>query len=238
MICTVPSWVIPGTYVENLDFLSRQQTVAGVELLFYLYDAETEALLDTELPKIKEYADRFVFTVHMPDPLKAEHAALIEKLLPIGRHFILHPPAPEYSDAAYRLYERWVQAYDLNAKDNGLFLTENTLPGRQEAFIQAMPDASLCLDTGHCLLEGKDPRKLLYEYRTKTREIHLHSINKVAALKDGRLEDHRPISLQDYWIPDFLIQLGSFDGIVNSELFSWQEAAGNLAILRENKLVS
>lgn len=233
MICTVPSWVIPGSYVENLAFLKNQKSVSGVELLFYIYDKETESLLNSELPEIKAYSDRFVFTVHMPDLLKAEHANLVEKLLPISRHFILHPPGPGQEDTFYRLYESWVQAYDINGKDTGLFLTENTLPGRQEAFLRNRPDASLCLDTGHCLLEGQDPCIVLDKHSAKIHEIHLHSVNKEAAQKDGRLQDHRPISLNDSWIPDFLSQLSSFNGIVNSELFSWAEASQNLVLLKD-----
>jgi len=45
---SVPSFVIPGTYLENVLFLEDFAEIRAVELLFYLYDPETRELLIRE----------------------------------------------------------------------------------------------------------------------------------------------------------------------------------------------
>ena len=47
-ILSTPSWVIPGTYAENLRFIENKKEIMGVELLFFLYDEEIKTQLDED----------------------------------------------------------------------------------------------------------------------------------------------------------------------------------------------
>ena len=62
MVLSIPSYVIPGTYVENLRFLADKPSVQGVELLFYFWDAETQGLLAREEDEIRSLSERFLAT--------------------------------------------------------------------------------------------------------------------------------------------------------------------------------
>jgi hypothetical protein len=228
MVVTVPSWVIPGTYRENLVFLADQTAITGVELLFFLYDGEVKALLDTEWPAIREYARRFTFTVHLPDRVRPEHEELVGRLFPYTRHFIVHPPLPGEAEALGGLLRSWAGTY---GKDR-LFLLENTLPGRLEALEPHLPpEAGFCMDTGHLLLEGRDPAAFFKRHRDRIGEIHLHGTDRDAAARDGRLPDHRPINAGAPWVRELLPCLAGFAGVVNLEVFSWEEAERSLSVL-------
>jgi hypothetical protein len=82
---SVPSWVIPGTYAENLRFLETKEEVRGVELLFYLYNGEVKAELDREWEGIRGCKERFVFTAHLPDEFSPSHEELVVRLAPLVR---------------------------------------------------------------------------------------------------------------------------------------------------------
>ena len=69
MTLSVPSYVIPGTYAENLRFLADKTAVDGVELLFYLYDEEVRTLMLAEIAEIRQFRSRFAYTVHMIDSM-------------------------------------------------------------------------------------------------------------------------------------------------------------------------
>ena len=111
MRISVPSWVIPGTYAENLGFLAEKREITGVELLFFIYDDETKQMLRDEWDVIESYAGRFTYTVHLPDRILPEHAELVERFLPHVRNFVVHPYPAEGADAERRLLEAWRTAY-------------------------------------------------------------------------------------------------------------------------------
>ena len=111
MRIAVPSWVIPGTYGENLRFLQKDSRIDTVELLFFLYDEEVRAQLDTEWPIILEYAERFRYTVHLPDALTEDHEELIVRLLPLADHFVTHPGDPAKADTLAELISGWSRQY-------------------------------------------------------------------------------------------------------------------------------
>jgi hypothetical protein len=230
MTLSVPSWVIPGTYRENLAFLADKAAVTGVELLFFLYDDEVKALLDHEWPAVREYAQRFTFTVHLPDRVRPEHEELVHRLFPHTRHFIVHPGPPEEAEALGGLLCSWVKTYH----GDRLFLLENTLPGRLEALEPRLPpETGLCMDTGHLLLEGGDPAAFFRQHKNRVGEIHLHGVDRAAADRDGRLPDHRSIKAGEPWVRELLSRLEGFTGVVNLEVFSWEEAARSIRVLKE-----
>ncbi len=239
MRIAVPSWVIPGTYGENLRFLQKDKRIDTVELLFFLYDNEVRAQLEAEWPAILEHARRFRYTVHLPDALTKDHEELVERLLPVADHFVTHPGDPAKADGLAELISGWSRQYGpggAGLKDT-LFILENTQGNRLEALRERLPQAGLCMDTGHLLLAGIDPIDYYLSHKVLIREIHLHGVDREAAKSDGRLPDHRPITGREPWFQRLEGELRSFQGIVNLEVFSWVEAERSLLALRERGLL-
>jgi sugar phosphate isomerase/epimerase len=228
-IISTPSWVMEGTYADNLRFLAGQKT-GGVEILCFIYDNETRALLNAEYDTIKQFAKRFAFTLHLPDNLLEEHTALIEQFAPLVRHFIVHPDRnhdkfPAQAALLERLFARF-------GKEK--FALENTGPGCLEKLLALLPDdVYLCMDTGHLLLEGKSPAEYYRRFAPRILEIHLHALDAEAAKVDERLPDHRALKAGEPWLAEFLEAAKDFAGIVNLEVFSWAEAAQSLNVLEE-----
>jgi sugar phosphate isomerase/epimerase len=226
----VPSWVIPGTCLENLRFLEDKKDIDGVELLFFLYDEEIKALLDKEWAGIHEYARRFTFTAHLPDVLKPEHEELTEKLLPLVKHYIVHPAPADKAEEQAGFLTDWMKRYGASR-----FVLENTHNGRLEKLLSFLPEAKICMDTGHLLLDGKNPAAFFAEHRSRIAEIHLHGLDREKALLDGRLPDHRPLA-GDPWLRELLPMLDDpkeeNPAFINLEVFSWEEVLISIATLK------
>ncbi|MHB9293624.1 hypothetical protein Holit_02751 [Hollandina sp. SP2] len=235
MRLAVPSWVIPGTYLENLMFLQGQPVIKGVELLFFFYDRETQALLQKEWEGIQELRNRFSFTVHLPEPLLPVHAELVERLLPLARHYIFHPGPPEDAQALAGLIASWGNRFNWGKNP---FLAENTLLRKFEALLEYLPDdVGICMDTGHLLLEGKEPGAFYRRFKERIQEIHLHGLDREKARIDGRLPDHRPLHLEEPWFQEMIPLLAAFTGTVNLEVFSWEEVLESIRVLHAAGLI-
>ncbi|MDR1576305.1 MAG: AP endonuclease [Treponema sp.] len=234
----VPSWVIPGTYAENLRFLADKKEIAGVELLFFIYNDEAKAQLDSDWEKICRYRERFIFTAHLPENLRPEHEELVARLAPLVRHFIVHPAA-ENPAAQAKLLAEWEERCGGGAQDGSgrgpLFLAENTLPGLLEGLLPHLGAAGLCMDTGHLLIEGKNPPDFFIAHRERIGEIHLHSVDHTAALQDGRLPDHRRLRGDEAWLAELLPLLKNYRILINTEVFSWEEVRAGIDVLRKTR---
>ena len=227
-IITVPSWVIAGTYAENLRFLDGKKEIEGVELLFFLYDNEVKKQLDSEWEEIRHYRERFTFTAHLPELLLPVHGELIARLSPLVQHFIIHPSA-ENPLAQARLIAEWTKRYDAS------FLVENTKAGHLETLLPYLEqNTCLCLDTGHLLLEGKNPPDFFTKYREHIKEIHLHGIDAKQAAIDGKLIDHRRLWGNEPWLIELLPLLEDYREVINLEVFSWEEAGASIEILPDS----
>jgi hypothetical protein len=254
MDIAVPSWVIPGTYLENLRFLDSKKSVEAVELLFFLYDAEVRSLLDAEWDELKAFRGRFRFTAHLPDIVLGEHEELVERLSPLVSHFVVHPYPAERAEEFAALLERWMERYEAKGDDGRRFLVENTQPGRLEAALDLLPNAGLCFDTGHWILEGGSPQDFVARYggsqgkshgtgrgsvkdAGRIGEVHLHGVDASAARDDGRLADHRSLKGSEAWLDGLIPFFRSFAGVVDLEVFSWAEAAESLSALSKRGLV-
>jgi len=218
----VPSWVVPGTYLENLRFLEDKKEIAGVELLFFIYDDETQKLFEREFASIEEYRGRFQFTAHLPEPLSTQHKPLVDMLKPLVKHFIVHPTGSE------------------NFPGNDFVLENTELPLFEEALDRLPPGKPVCMDTGHLLLQSlttKGNENLLKDfiikYGARIKEVHLHNVDLAAARLDGRLPDHRALRSDDKWLMELLPFLREFNGVVNLEVFSWNEAEQGIRALGE-----
>ena len=223
-ILSVPSWVIPGTYLENLRFLETIKEIEGVELLFFLYDDKVKAQLDSEWEEIRRYRGRFVFTAHLPESLQSAHGELIVRLYPLVRHFIIHP-SPQDPASQARLLSEWTERFGMS------FLAENTQAGLLEALLPHLGSgAGICMDTGHLLLNGQSPAEFFTDYRERIKEIHLHSIDREQTVLDGKLADHRPLRGDEKWLLELLPLLKDYRGVINLEVFSWEEARKSVSI--------
>jgi sugar phosphate isomerase/epimerase len=183
--------------------------------------------LDTEWAGIKDYRSRFTFTAHLPDKIGPEHEEIVARMTPLAEHFIIHPSVPEKAETLGRLLCSWLERYGKSR-----FLVENVYPGRLEALLPHLPhDAGLCMDTGHLLLEGKNPADFYKRYEGRIGEIHLHGVDREKAAKDGRLPDHRPLTAGDSWFRELRPRLEDFTGTVNLEVFSWEETLASINVL-------
>jgi hypothetical protein len=209
MTISAPSWVQPGTYLENLEVLEAQRKVASVELLFYIYDEDTRSIFARERERIAAKTDRFGFTVHLPDPLLPEHEALVEATRDFVRSYVFHPAEPEGAPRLARTVAAWRERY------GDIFLLENTRLRLFEANLPLHGDIGLCCDVGHLLLEGVDPAAWLDERAPRVRELHLHGI------AEGK--DHAAFSFRDPSMSPLVPFLRIFDGTVEIEVFSLDE---------------
>ena len=231
LLISVPSWVIPGTYAENLRFLESKKEIRGVELLFFLYNDEIKNQFDSEWDEIRDYAERFTFTAHLPELLLPEHEALIARLVTLVRHFIVHPDA-ENPAGQVALFRSWKERY------GALFLAENTFKGNGVSSLEVLlphldKNFPLCMDTGHLLLDGQNPSDFYKARQDCIKEIHLHSLDRNQSAVDGRLADHRRLREDEPWLLELLPLLKGYQGIINLEVFSWEEVEAGIEVLRK-----
>lgn len=222
MILSVPSYVIPGTYAENLRFLADKPEVDGVELLFYLWDAEVADLLNREHSEIRSFMDRFRFTAHLPDRILPEHRILLDRIADTVRSFVVHPPADLDGLGPFAdLLGAWRSEF------GDRFYLENLRTGPFERALRILSDIPLCVDAGHILAEGGDPAERIARLRSAGRrmeELHLHGLSGGA--------DHKPFGDGASWLRDLAPFLAGFDGVAEIELFDWEEARTALAAVR------
>ncbi|WP_448377228.1 cobamide remodeling phosphodiesterase CbiR [Fervidobacterium sp.] len=63
------SWVIPGTYLENVEYITKNfSQIHFIELLIYTWDTETYNLLEKEKKYLQKLAEtkQIRYTVHLP----------------------------------------------------------------------------------------------------------------------------------------------------------------------------
>jgi hypothetical protein len=225
-VLSVPSWVVPGTYAENLRFLENKKEIRGVELLFFIYDDAIKNQFDSEWDEIRGFRKRFAFTAHLPEALLPAHEELIAKLTPLVRHFIVHPDSENPANQT-ALLKSWAERY------GAVFLMENIFKGKG-VFYDG--DFALCVDTGHLLLDGQSPSDFFrarQDRHNRIGEIHLHSLDRKQSAIDGRLTDHRRLREDDPWLLELIPLLKDFQGIVNLEVFSWEEVEAGIEVLRK-----
>jgi sugar phosphate isomerase/epimerase len=225
MILSVPSYVIPGTYAENLRFLADKAGVDGVELLFFMYDEEIRTLMLAEIDEIRQFSSRFAYTVHMPDSIFPQHEDIIEATRDIAGSYVIHPPREDAGlDAFVRLMDDWRGRYGRDA-----FILENTRVARFNAAEAVLEESRyglppVCVDIGHLRMEGFDPMAWLETKSGRVAELHLHGF-------DGK-SDHVPFRADEPWLSDLLPYLHGFAGVLELELFAWDQLQAVIPILR------
>ena len=215
MNLSCPSYIIPGTWWENIIYIDTHlPEIKNVELLFFIYNEETKNLLAPEENKILSYKGRLTYTVHLPDPLLPKHEELIEKFSKHALHWIVHPPEQGKEHSFSALINSWREKY------GDRFLIENLI-GRNHPWFLKNTDLPLCLDTGHALLRGHSPCRYLSRFSDRIGEIHLHDCIH------GK--DHSRLSAASGWLTDFIPLLNSFPGQVNIELFNAADIVSSIS---------
>ncbi len=222
MIISVPSYVIPGSYYENVKLIAGYKAVKSIELLFFFFDSETKELFKREKQSIKTYTDCFSFTVHMPEHLLVEHVEIVELTRDLAARYIIHLPESNTAQFMGEL-ERWRAMY------GNIFLIENLIHMDIEYYLNQDPTLPVCCDTGHLLLRGKDINNFLRNYETRIKEIHLHGV------MDGK--DHKLFGPEEPWFVELIPFLQKFRGVVNLEVFSVREVEEVLRILSACNLI-
>jgi len=222
---SVPSYVIPGTYLENIRFITEHTDIHNVELLFFMYDEDTRALMRAEMPQLKATGTGLGFTVHMPDVIQDWHEEILEATSDFASSYIIHPPRASTELAAFvSLFDAWRCRYGASR-----FLLENTRLSRFQPADDALLDsrcgpALLCADIGHLRMEGMEPAEWMAPRADRIRELHVHGF-------DGKT-DHVPFAADEPWIASLTPFVAGFDGIVELELFSWTDLEPAVDMLR------
>ena len=208
MILSAPSYVIPGTYLENVQAIDAFPEIKGIEFLFFSFDRDSWSLFRKEKDTLRSFSGRFSFSLHMPELLKEEHEELIEGTLDLVSSYVVHP---DLLDPEFFLLtlSKWIERY------GNIFYLENILDGNIERFLKLLPEAPLCMDTGHLLLEGRQPARFYTDWKQRIKKIHFHSISR------GR--DHRASAGDEPWIRKLVPLLKTFNGILHIEIFRKDE---------------
>jgi hypothetical protein len=227
MRLSVPSYVIPGTYLENILHLKPFSHIQGVELLFFYYDEQTKVLLDAEWDGIQKLADRFFYTIHLPDVVYAHHEELVDRFSSLATHYIVHPPRYADSPSLKEFIPKWRATY------GDRFLLENTTMNN---FLHAEPELDhipICCDLGHLLLEHASIMDFLGRYEHRIKQIHLHDV----VIQDGKPVDHKalqPSSIQpDGWLTEISPWLSNFQGVLELEIFHHNDVNQSCQLLSD-----
>jgi len=214
----VPSYIFPGTYLENIRFVTTMPEVQVVELLFFMWDEEADRILRCEEEQIRRYGGLLDYTVHMPDVLRPEHARIVDMTRDFVKGYVIHSPPDNVAEFA-RLVNDWRCRY------GDIFLLENLIGRDFEAPFARLPGVPICFDVGHCVVRGGDPADFIGRHGDAIREIHLHSV------EDGT--DHRPLTGDEAWFAGMIPFLRTFDGVVNMEQFDIEHVRQTLRVLTE-----
>lgn len=204
MRLSVPSYIVPGTYLENLRFLEDRPLVEHVELLFFYADKASLDLFRAERSSIAALRSRFRYSVHLPDALTADCEPVLALTADLADHYIVHPPASDEEGFLALLAS-------FRARYGARFLLENLIDRPAGALAEHPCIAGLCLDLGHVLARGDDPEAFAKLHADRAFEVHLHG------LEDGR--DHGPLDARAPWLRRLGPWLRAFPGVVNLEVF-------------------
>lgn len=195
-ILAAPSWVTPGTVIENARFLADfPEKVQEIALCLF----DTEACLSQDLHKLR--ADLAALPLHrhlhLPTDLpwhrpdKAIQAAigLMDALAPDESvPAVLHPPLGPF---APRL-ESFLRAWQSGGRQGPDLLLENIDGADLPALLPLIHahDLSICLDVGHALAFNQTALLDFPALLQRVRLLHLHAPGHDPDRPDG----HRPLT--------------------------------------------
>lgn len=223
-LLSVPSYVIPGTWIQNVEYLANRNDIQGVELLLFLWNEEIEREFLKEVDALAQYADRFVFSVHLPEaPLP-----MLKKIIALTHSFTvsycLHPP--EHNAACIELVQGLIEIEQTYQRS---IILENTTLEALERMLACCNSVSpenerpLCMDTAHLLEEGIQPIQFIEQYNSQIKTIHLNDYCEY--------KSHEPLSPKSEWLLPCLPFFGSFTGTLEIELFDIHAIEASLQYL-------
>lgn len=235
MTIAAPSWQIPGTWLENLDALADIDWIGGVELLFFSYDEAARRDFAAERGRIAAYADRFSFSLHLPDPLgpaALDLAAATESFVGL---YVFHPYSASAGDASADAWARTVKtlcdSYGASrfameytgalAFNHGLERLKSVRHAPRDTPATAL---RICADTGRLALDGADPAAWIKDRATSMAELHLH------AARGGK--DHFSLGAEDSWLPAVAAEAETRDWRVVLETFSLEKTRASYDCLK------
>ncbi len=253
-----PSWVIPGSWGENLDFILSQveRPVNGVELLVFDFDAKTRAALAAELPTIARAASQLELSIHLPSRVGPGTLELVDMMKDFAKVFVVHPPKRgDEGDFA-----GFLRAAADDALRGQLFAIEYTNEGDFARGFGLLDESGIpssnfpiCMDTGHLLIEGRDPADFARWAGERLARVHLHDIVCKAAPSGGAdsfpvrsgtadsvgtMRDHAPLKGGSAWLGRLFPILEAFAGTVELELFDWEAVLASARLLSSMETMS
>ena len=231
MRLVVPSWLVPGGWLENVEVAAGLGWASGIELLFFSFEGEDRELFLSERDRIINAAARggLSLSVHLPDPLLPAHCELVELLAPAAECFVVHPPRRDEADGWRALLSV------LRRRHGDRFLLEYT---GAEAFASAeetLPGLPLCADTGRLLVEGMDPASWIAQRVERIREVHLHGAEAAGEAAGDTVSprDHRVFSGREPWLSALRPFLSDWAGRIELEVFSLAKVEAARTALKE-----
>ena len=227
MRLVVPSWLVPGGWLENVGVAAGLGWATGIELLFFSFEGKDRELFLSEREGIIDAAARggLSLSVHLPDPLLPAHCELVDILAPAAECFIVHPPREDH-------VEVWRALLSVLRRRHGdRFLLEYTGAGAFAAAEEALPGLPLCADTGRLLVEGIVPAAWIAQRADRIREVHLHGVEEGG--EGMAVRDHRVFTGREAWFSALLPFLSGWSGRVELEVFSLAKVEAARAALKE-----
>ena len=219
MTIAVPSWQVPGTWLENLDALADIEWIGGIELLFFSYDKDARRGFEAERGQIAAYADRFSFSLHLPDPLGPEALDLVAATESFVGLYVFHPRSAAAGEWA-RIVETLCDSYGA-----ARFAMEYTGAAAFVSGSECLSGApGICADTGRLVLDGIDPAAWIRDRATSIAGLHLH------AARGGK--DHFPLGAEDSWLPAVASEAKARDWRVVLETFSLERTLASYDCLK------
>lgn len=227
MRLVVPSWLVPGGWLQNVEVAVGLGWAAGIELLFFSFEGEDRELFLSERDGIIDAAARggLSLSVHLPDPLLPAHCELVDLLAPAADCYVVHPPRRGAADGWRTLLSV------LRRRHGDRFLLEYTGAEDFAAAEAAMPGLPLCADTGRLLVEGIEPAAWIAQRAERIREIHLHGVEE--GVGEATTRDHRVFSGREPWLSSLRPFLSGWTGRVELEVFSLAKVEAARAALKE-----
>jgi hypothetical protein len=211
----VPSWQIPGTWLENIEALAGEAWIEGIELLFFSWDEEARRGFAAEAERIAASMDRFAFSLHLPDPLPRDAGDLVAVTSPFVERYVFHPWKDEPQLMRFRDWRATLEGL-FAGYGRDRFSLEYTGAGPFAESSALFPGVTACADTGRLVLDGVDPADWISERIGTIREIHLHG----ARIGPGAGKDHLPLTGEEPWLEKLLGLVGDSDCVVDLETFS------------------
>lgn len=191
MTLCVPSYQIPGTWLENVEFLSPETWIQGIELAFFSYDHDARRILGAERDRLAAYRNRFSFSLHLPDPFTERDLELVELTADFVELYVLHPFDQAKYAGSYREWREFARRA-ATRKDGARIALEYTNEANFSLCAADFSDFGVCADTGGLLRQARDPGMWIAERSNAISEIHLHAAR-------GE-KDHFALSASDTWL--------------------------------------